>query len=95
MWRARRPPSLRLTPHLPAWPLGRVESADIRAHGDGEQWAERALESFATEGLRRHVHALLKQDRGVIRIGHTGAIISTPTHVGIIGRNDEGGQKEP
>lgn len=60
------------------------------AAGAGERWAENALERFALEGIRRDVRTAMKRDRSVVRVGHSGAVISVPSRVGVRKRDASG-----
>lgn len=60
------------------------------AAGAGERWADSALERYALEGIRRDVRAAMKRDRSVIRIGHSGAVVSVPSRVGVRRREASG-----
>lgn len=58
----------------------------------GERWAHDAIERFALEGIRRDVRASMKRDRSVVRVGHSGAVVSVPSRVGVRRRESTGKQ---
>jgi hypothetical protein len=49
----------------------------------GERWAAAAMERYALEGIRRDVRAAMKRDRSIVRIGHSGTLVSVPSRVGV------------
>ena len=57
---------------------------------DGDEWADAAIIALAEDGCGSRVHLRLKADRGVVRIAHTGAVISLPTRFGVPAVSDDG-----
>lgn len=68
-----------------------AELQHMAASGDG--WADRVILALAEDGCEGRIHARLKADRGVVRIAHSGAVISMPTRFGVP-RITETGQRE-